>query len=335
MVARTTDAIAGQVSVIVPCRDAAAWLPETLASVLSQSIPGLDLIVVDDGSRDGSAEIAASFGDRVRLVRQTAQGASAARNAGTAAAQGAFFQYLDADDVLEPGTLEERVAALMRTGADVSLSPWVRWTRQPDGRFEPGPVESRRLGDRPEVDLLTDAWWPPGAVLYRREIVQRIGGWRTDLPVIQDARFLLDAALAGARFVYTDRPGLRYRVHGPASLSRRDPVAFAADCLRNTADVEARWRADGSLDEARRRALLQAYGYVARTTFAVDRAAFDEVMTYILALDPHFRPEGPRALRWLSGLIGYRAAEHVAWWWRRLKGTVRHSTSRAAEPRQS
>jgi glycosyltransferase involved in cell wall biosynthesis len=324
------------VSVIVPCRDAAAWLPETLASVLDHAAPVLEVIVVDDGSIDGSAEVAAAFGGRVRLLRQTAQGASAARNAGTVAARGDYLQYLDADDVLEPGTLEQRVAALTQTGADVSLSPWARWTRQSDGRFQLGPVESRRLGDRPDVELLTEAWWPPGAVLYRREIVRRIGGWRTDLPVIQDARFLLDAALAGARFAYTDRPGLRYRVHGPASLSRRDPMAFAADCLHSAADLEARWRADGTLDEPRRQALLRAYGYVARSTFAEDRTTFDEVMSHILALDPHFRPEQPRALRRLSGVIGYRAAEHVAWWWRQLKRNVRlATTTRPTEPRQS
>jgi glycosyltransferase involved in cell wall biosynthesis len=307
-----------RVSVIVPCRNAAPWLAETLASVLHQTGPSLELIVVDDGSDDASPAIAEAAGPRIRLLRQPPRGVSAARNAGTAAATGEFLQYLDADDLLEPSTLAARVAALDSSGADVALTPWVRWKAGGDGVFRAGEVERTMLGPRPEIDLLTDAWWPPGAVLYRRTIVDRIGGWREDLPIIQDARFLLDSALRGGRFTQLAETGLKYREHGH-SLSRRDPLAFAADCYRSAADLEWHWTREGTLDRERRDALVRVYAHVARATFTRDRALFDEAYGRAVRLEPRFQPDGPRALRLLSSFIGYRPAEHVASWWRASK----------------
>ena len=304
-----------RVSIVVPCRNAASWLGETLASALDQDGPPLELIVVDDGSDDGSPAIAAAAGPRVRLIRQPPRGVSAARNAGTAAATGEFVLYLDADDVLEPGTLALRVSALETTGADVALTAWVRWKAGVDRVFRAGTIERASLSARPEIDLLTDAWWPPGAVLYRRAIVDRIGGWREDLPIIQDARFLLDGALAGAEFVQIPDVGLRYREHDQ-SLSRRDPLGFAADCYRSAADLEWQWRRAGVLDTERARALVRVYAHVARATFTRDRRLFDEAYRHALGLDPDFEPAGPPALRLLSSVIGYRPAEHVAAWWR-------------------
>jgi glycosyltransferase involved in cell wall biosynthesis len=243
---------------------------------------------------------------------------SAARNAGTAAATGELLQYLDADDLLEPSTLAARVAALDASGADVALTSWVRWKAGGDGVFRASEVERTMLGPRPEIDLLTDAWWPPGAILYRRTIVDRIGGWREDLPIIQDARFLLDSALRGGRFTQLAETGLKYREHGH-SLSRRDPLAFAADCYRSAADLEWHWTREGTLDRERRDALVRVYAHVARATFTRDRALFDEAYRRAVRLEPRFQPDGPRALRLLSSFIGYRPAEHVASWWRASK----------------
>lgn len=322
------------VSVVVPCRDAEAWIGETLESVLCQTGPSIEVLVVDDGSKDRSADIAGASGSLVRVIRQGPLGVSQARNAGTAEAKGQFIQYLDADDLLEPGTLAVRVDALEHIGGDVALSSWMRWERQSDGEFVAGATIRHRLGPRADVDLLMDAWWPPGAILYRREIVERIGGWRTELPIIQDARFLLDAALCGARFVHVPDVGLRYRIHGPESLSRRDPRAFVEDCYRSAAELHDRWVGDGTLDPLRRRALVRVFGYVARSMFPLDRSRFDEVLERLRTLDAGYLPEQPRSLRALSSVIGYRPAEHVALWWRQVKdlaGLSRLSDSHRAD----
>jgi glycosyltransferase involved in cell wall biosynthesis len=106
------DGAAPRVSVVIPCHDMAATLPETLASVAAQQLDGhVEVIVVDDGSTDGSGELAASLGATV--LQQPASGHPAhARNTGFAAAAAPYVLPLDADDLLEPGFLAATVAAL-------------------------------------------------------------------------------------------------------------------------------------------------------------------------------------------------------------------------------
>jgi glycosyltransferase involved in cell wall biosynthesis len=306
------------VSVIIPCRNAAKWIGQALESVLAQTEVELDVIVIDDGSDDDSMRIAGMAGPKVKIAWQTPQGVSAARNAGTQLALGGFLQYLDADDVLMPGTLAARVAFLNASGAEVALTAWERWHDGAVARRQRDEVVRRTLGPRPDIDLLTDAWWPPAAILYRRSIVNRVGPWRRDLPVIQDARYLLDAALAGARFVHLDQVGARYRVHGN-SLSRRNSRAFIEDCYRSAADLHDRWKRSAELDLDRQRALTRVYAHVARPLFSTDRRLFREVVERIGELDPKFRPESPASLRMLTGIVGYPAAEQIASWWRLMK----------------
>jgi glycosyltransferase involved in cell wall biosynthesis len=317
------------ISVVIPAWNAARWIGAAVVSVAGQRDVTVEIVLVDDGSEDDTVALARSVaGVPITVIHQDHLGPSRARTAGTAAAQGAFVQYLDADDELAEGTLARRLAALEAGGADVAYCDWVRWEPDAAGVFRETEVVAERLGDRPDVDLFTRRWWPPGALLYRRAIVDRLGPWREDLPIVQDARFALDAAVAGARFVHVPGVGLRYR-QMPGSLSRRDPQAFLLDRLRNARTAEAEWRAAGTLDDARRRALVEVYGGLARGLFTSDRARFHEVYAHLLTLDPAFRPSRPASLRRLSAVIGYPAAEHVAAAWRRAKRLV-HGRKAAA-----
>src|ERR1700716_3420210 len=91
------------VSVIIPCRNAAAWLADSIESCLGQTWSDLEVIVVDNGSTDGSLALARSYQlQSIKVLECARRGASAARNAGLEQARGAFIQFLDADDVLHP-----------------------------------------------------------------------------------------------------------------------------------------------------------------------------------------------------------------------------------------
>jgi glycosyltransferase involved in cell wall biosynthesis len=110
------------VSVIIPVYNQARFVAEALESALAQSLSPLDVIVVDDGSTDGTPEVLETFArdPRVRLIRQENRGVAAARNAGAATARGQFFAFLDADDIWLPAKLE-RQRERFATDAEIVL----------------------------------------------------------------------------------------------------------------------------------------------------------------------------------------------------------------------
>lgn len=266
------------ISVVIPCYNAAATLRETIDSALAQDIEH-EVVVVDDGSTDTSVVVLESYGDRVRWVSTENRGASAARTLGTQMAGGAFIQYLDSDDLLMPGALAERKAVMDRTGADVAHADWQKLVQSPDGSFERGAIiraDLAAIAEDAEVAAATSAFWaPPAALLYRRTLVDRIGPWSPRLPVIQDARFLFDAAALGARFVHVPGVGALYRVTA-GSLSRRNMAGFIADCARNAEEIETLWRAREPLDERRRKALETMWGHVATSALVHGLAEFEQ-----------------------------------------------------------
>lgn len=315
------------VSVVIPCYNAERFLAETIASVLSQTFHDYEIILIDDGSTDGTAEVIASFGSRVRAEFGPNRGVSIARNRGTELAQGLFIQYLDADDLLRHHALEQRVKALEASGADIAYSDWQRLEETDQGKFRPGHIIARpieHVHPDPQIALFTDFWAPPAALLYRHRLVEAIGSWNQSLPVIQDARFLLDAALVGGTFVYTPGVQADYRVHRTNSLSRRDPVQFVLDCFNSACQVEEFWEANGGITSERQTALEKVYGQVARFYFEHDRLKFHEVLARIHRLNPNYLPSSPTALRQLSQWLGYEKAETVALNYRRLKKGVQH-----------
>src|SRR3972149_3633636 len=96
------------VSVVIPCYNGAVYLHETIESALAQTHSPLEVLVIDDGSTDDSAAIADSFGSPVRVIRQTNQGESVARNRGIDEARGDWIAFLDSDDVWNPTKLERQ-----------------------------------------------------------------------------------------------------------------------------------------------------------------------------------------------------------------------------------
>ncbi len=310
------------VSVVIPAWNAAEWIGETVQSAVSQAGANVEVIVVDDGSTDDTAAVAAQAGgDTVRVLRQPNGGASRARNAGTAVARGAFIQYLDADDLLTSGTIARRVACLESAAADVAYCDWAMWERD-GGAFVEREIVKRTIGPDAALDLVVEAWWPPAALLYRRTLVDRIGPWREDLPVIQDARFLQDAAFAGGTFVHVPGVGARYRVLSGTSLSRRDRPAFLDDCFRNVVMIEALWSRGGELTSARRRGLARVFSHVAVATAPFDRRRSEEAIAHVVDLDPEFVPGAGGSLRPLSQLVGYRRAVRLSGWWHRRRAVA-------------
>lgn len=267
----------GKVSIIIPCFNSERFLKETVESALRQSRAPDEIIVVDDGSTDESWNVIRGFGGQVRAVRQSNAGASAARNRGTLLASGDYIQYLDADDLLEREALARKLAVAEANGADLVYGDWRRFRDRSDGIREWGSTVARAITDvDPDLELAAfgDFWCPPAALLYRRSLVDRIGGWHADLPIIQDARFLQDAVMLGAKVVRVPEVLAFYREPRPGSLSQQGALRLKRDVLVNACEIEDRWSARGVLTARRAQCLKRLYQEMARWFFWRDASLF-------------------------------------------------------------
>ena len=310
------------VSIIIPCFNSEQWIRETIYSVLAQNVENVEIIVIDDGSTDDTGNIVRKDFPSARLIRTERQGASRARDLGTRISSGEFIQYLDSDDLLAENKIAIQVGVLRKTGADVAYGDWKKLVRRADGVFVRGEIIRRKIRN-PEIDLFTgDAYNPPFAYIFRRSIVEAVQGFNEHLPVIQDARFVFDCALRGARFVYCQGLMGYYRVHSKDSLSRRDAVAFVRDCLLNAEEIETWWASHKGISDERKKALLRVYGYIARASFENDKPTFEVAYKRLERLDPRYTPSNNVLLKLLSFLFGYRNAEMAALQYRRLKRCI-------------
>jgi glycosyltransferase involved in cell wall biosynthesis len=249
------------ISVIIPAYNRAGLIGGTLRSLLNQTIPAKEIIVVDDGSTDGTAEAVehefSIFSEQFsgnsksnipnptfKILRQANAGPGAARNRGLAEATGEFIHFFDSDDIAAPNKHEVQLKALLETGADIAYGPWVK------GRFTPkeaqtvacgelsvaslnyentsyqspattysgftpeGPVlQARGLPKGNLVQALLTNWSVvPHACLFRRSILERVGGFPEDIWVGEDQLLFLRCLLAGAKVVHTPGTMVFYRL---------------------------------------------------------------------------------------------------------------------------
>jgi hypothetical protein len=182
------------------------------------------------------------------------------------------------------------------------------------GKFEN--ADYREFSDETDLAVFKGFWAPPAAILYRKALVDRIGRWPSNLPVIQDARFLFDAALLGGRFVHVPGESAHYRQHASHSLSTTSSVRFWRDVYTNAREVEAIWAKRGVLSGARSAAVAGAYSLGARVSFPIDRELFDENLASLRRFPEHPSSRYLTIAVALQRVVGYSVA-------RRIVGVVR------------
>jgi glycosyltransferase involved in cell wall biosynthesis len=274
------------ISTIVPCYKCANTIEATLNSVLNQGISS-NVIAVDDGSPDQTLEVLKTFEDRANILTGPNQGVSGTRNKGIGLIQDDWVQFIDSDDLLAPETWADRLACAEATGADVIVTDWADFTDDcqigQENLTQKSTDWARLHRAGPEVACATSFWAPPAAVLYRRWVVDRIDGFRTDLPIIQDARFLFDAAFVGAKFAHVPKIGAYYRI-ADQSLSRSNPVKFWLDVLTNISQIETLWQANGPLTNHEQEALIEVYGSAANSLLRCGDVAYKQAEDRVLRL---------------------------------------------------
>jgi glycosyltransferase involved in cell wall biosynthesis len=211
------------VSVIVPCFQVERYLHDAARSVLGQTWERVELIVVDDGSTDGTPAIAerlAGSDPRVRVVRKPNGGLSSARNAGIAAAQGELLCFLDADDVLLPDHLRSQVEFLrLFPACDLVFSDFYLG----DPQLVPYYLDRRTPPRLPLPELFVYQNWigPPFTVVLRKALQERVGGFDEGLRSSEDWDYWIRASRCGT-FSYRPGPAGVYRQHPGQLIKNHD-----------------------------------------------------------------------------------------------------------------
>jgi glycosyltransferase involved in cell wall biosynthesis/SAM-dependent methyltransferase len=214
------------VSVVIPCFNQAAFLDEAIESVLAQTYPHFELIVVDDGSTDNTAEVASRH-PGVRIVRQDNQGLAAARNAGLRTTRGDFLVFLDADDRLKPRALEVGLNALRAQPECAFVSGQVELTNH-DGSLMR--AARHRVIDRDHYRVLLEgnAILSHATVMYRRQTFDVIGDFDTKLAACEDYDLYLRITRQFKAYTH-DECVAEYRRHG--GNMHRDPARMLTAAL--------------------------------------------------------------------------------------------------------
>jgi len=204
-----------RVSVIIPTHNRAALLPEALNSVLTQGPAVTEIIVVDDGSTDHTADVIAQMGEpRIRYVQQANAGPAVARDHGLRLATGTHLMFLDSDDMLEPGIVSKLAAAATDHPGTV---PFGRASVHTETPLNPA-VYTFTLAERSGVLLPELAFYDTGtifAAIYPKELLQRIGGFVDQgcCHACEDHDLALRLAFT-TEFFYLPEMVYRIRMHG-------------------------------------------------------------------------------------------------------------------------
>jgi glycosyltransferase involved in cell wall biosynthesis len=310
------------VSVLIPCYNAARWIRETLESVLAQTWPNIEIIVVNDGSTDDTRSILAEYLCKgVAVIDQPNRGPSAALNRCLSAAHGEFIQYLDADDLIAPDKIELQMARLLEQPDCIATAEWARFRdKSESANFEP----DETWQDMDPVDWLVADWREGGGMMYPamwllpRRLVETIGPWGEALTLTNDTEYFSRAVLAARKLLFCRGARTYYRSGFSGSLSG----------LKSRTGWESQYKVislcQGYLlaredSERTRRVCSMLWQRFAHASYPYASDLANRALEHAAALHPaRLAPEGGSAFKFASHVLGWKAARML----QRLYGRV-------------
>jgi len=294
------------VSILIPCYNAEKWVGEAIQSALDQTYRNIEVIVVDDGSSDGSLEVIKSFGDRIRWETGPNRGANAARNRLLELSRGEWLQYLDADDILLPAKVQRQIDAVQQGSADLVVSP---------GLNEHGCITQWGPGEDPWERLISARLGNTIANLWRSAAVRQCGGWKKDQPCAQEAELMVRMLKAGCQVHYVAEALAVARGVNPKSVWRSNRYRRSVYRSRYVLDAIRFLAQGGMLTPARRKAGGMALYKCAQDLWGIGHPYWKEVLMDARSVDNDLA----RSLRsvWfrhgvLYSLFGFRVTQLIS-----------------------
>lgn len=304
------------VSVCIPCHNAAAYVGAAIESILAQSWTDLEIIVVNDGSTDGSKELLESYDNRrILVIHQDNQGQCAAANRAYREAQGEWIKFFDADDLLAPESIQYQVERIQGRKDAIASAQWGRFYGDNLLTFRPNTQSVWR--DLPALDWLVQAWADAqpmmqcGLWLIPRTILEKSREWDESLSLINDFEFFARVLCHAQEVLFTPEATLYYRSGIPGSLSSRKTRAAAKSAFDSIRKGTSHLLSRRSDAEARLSCanIMQNFIY----TFYPDYPDLCIAMSsHIAALDgSNLPPPGGPWFQRARRLIGWKAARRL------------------------
>ena len=248
------------VSTIIPAYNSVEYIGEALESALRQNYENQEVIVINDGSTDGTGQILKSFGNRIRVINQTNAGSAVARSHGIRVARGKYLAFLDADDLWLPGKLVAQVSHLERNPeVGMVYSAWQEWYPEANGQFV-APAMDKINGDADALETQSSGWLYNAllldciihttTVVMRSNVAREVGDFDKALKRGQDYDYWLRVSrltpIHKLRGVYS-----LYRVHPESITNRPHAVNYNHLVLQKTLDRWGRAGPDGTVTDQR------------------------------------------------------------------------------------
>ncbi len=229
------------VSIVIPVYNKAAFIRETLDAVLVQTYQEIEIVLVDDGSTDGSFDILKEYyrrnPDKIVLIDQENQGVSAATNKGIQAAKGVYIQFLDADDLMSPDKIEKQVD-LFRNKSSLAIASceWVTFLDNPEN-YQQWRLNSYKDYSDP-LEMILDFFnhsemMAISSYLTPKMVIDKAGPWHEELTINQDGEFFIRVLLQTEKVLFEPEGKVYYRKPGETNVSQQKSYKASESLLES------------------------------------------------------------------------------------------------------
>jgi glycosyltransferase involved in cell wall biosynthesis len=303
------------VSILIPAFNAEAFLADTLRSVLAQTYPQVEVIVVNDGSKDNTLAVARSFeNERVKVIDQKNRGQSASENVAFNESQGDYIVYLDADDLISPNKIEVQLDRLQRAEPGcVAFHSWGRfYDKTENARFNPEPF----WRDIDPIDFHIEMWERASMIqgacyLIPRSLVQQAGPWDESLSLINDFDFFPRVLLRARQLLFCPEAVLYYRSGLPNALSGTKSRAAWDSAFRALGSGTQRLLTDNNSPPAQKACSRAFEEFVYASYPAVPelrQLAWEQVQKLG---GPYSHPQMGPKMKLVSRIVGWKLAKRL------------------------
>jgi len=304
------------VSILIPVRNCATWIAQSVRSAVGQSWPNIEVIVLDDGSIDGSADIVRRVVPEVRVERMNLGGQNVSRNHLLGLSRGEWLLFLDADDELAPDNVEQKM--LVSADADVVYGSMDTQTFVGKSKIK---SEFREAVFFDDLWCAAFAWCFPNtsSVMFRREAVLSVGGFPIDVANCTDYALYFRLLLAGCRFQPAAKSRTVYRIWSATQAANEKPLRMLDTKLRLLEAARQELQQAGQMTTERLRVWCDYVLGTLRILYRYDPNRVHSYLQHLRAVNPEYQPSRrfSRTYGIFYHYLGFEATERLAAWTRR------------------